>query len=82
MEGQRIYLRILKKSRELFQKDSMKKTTEKAIITRRNINRWYPYKEDLYEKDLKIIDLYKGLITELDPEFLAGEIKQTLRKDC
>lgn len=60
----------------------MKTTTEKAIITRRDINRWYPCKEDLYEKDLKIIDLYKGLITELELDFLTGEIKQTLRKDC
>ena len=40
--------------------------------------RWQEYTEKLYKKDLHDPDNYDGVITDLDPDILEGEVKWAL----
>ena len=40
--------------------------------------RWQEYTEELYKKDLHDQDNHDGVITDLEPDILEGEVKWTL----
>ena len=44
-----------------------------------DIKRWQEYTEELYKKDLHDPDNHNGVITHLEPNILACEVKWSLR---
>ena len=40
--------------------------------------RWQEYTEELYKKDLHYQDNHDGVITDLEPDILEGEVKWAL----
>ena len=40
--------------------------------------RWQEYTEELYKKDLNVLDNHDGVITHLEPDILEYEVKQAL----
>ena len=75
------------KTRDLFKKirdtkgtvhanmGSIKDKTGRDLIEAEDIKKWQEYTEELYKKDLHDPDNHDGVITNLEPDILKGEVK-------
>ena len=79
------------KTRDLFKKirdtkgtfyakmDTIKETNGMDLTEVEDIKkRWQEYTEELYKKDLHDPDNHNGVITDLEPDILEGEVKWAL----
>ena len=58
---------------------SIKDRNGMVLTEAEDIKRWQEYTEELYKKDLHDPDNHNGVITHLEPNILACEVKWSLR---